>query len=59
MSVVVIEGSNGVGKSTIISYLEEMYELNVRKSIPDWFRKYLDIARKCEPNLQKKIFYWS
>ena len=57
MSVIVIEGSNGVGKSTIINELNNSYELSLRKSIPDWFRQYLEIARKCSPELQKKMYF--
>lgn len=56
MSIIVIEGSNGVGKSTIIKYLEKKYDVISKKSIPDWFRKYIIYARTCEPNIQKKIY---
>ena len=56
MAIVVIEGSNGVGKSTIIDYLSKEYNIISKKSIPDWFRKYIDFARDCEPNIQKQIY---
>ena len=56
MSIVVIEGSNGVGKTTIIDYLSKEYDIISKKSIPDWFRKYIVFARSCEPNIQKRIY---
>lgn len=56
MSIVVIEGSNGVGKTTIIDYLSKEYDIISKKSIPDWFRKYIVFARSCEPNIQKNIY---
>lgn len=56
MGIVVIEGSNGVGKTTIIDYLTKKYNIISKKSIPDWFRKYIEFARSCEPNLQKQIY---
>ena len=56
MSIVVIEGSNGVGKTTIIDYLSKEYDIISKKSIPDWFRKYIIFARSCEPNIQKRIY---
>lgn len=56
MGIVVIEGSNGVGKTTIIDYLSKEYDIIPKKSIPDWFRKYIEFARSCEPNVQKQIY---
>lgn len=56
MSIVVIEGSNGVGKTTIIDYLSREYNIISKKSVPDWFRKYITFARSCEPNIQKQIY---
>lgn len=56
MSIVVIEGSNGVGKTTIIDYLSKEYDIISKKSVPDWFRKYIEFARSCEPNIQKQIY---
>lgn len=56
MSVIVLEGTHGVGKSTVINGLNEKYDLECRKSIPDWFRKYLQFARSLEPETQKKVY---
>ena len=56
MSIVVIEGSNGVGKTTIIDYLSKKYDIISKKSVSDWFRKYIEFARSCEPNIQKQIY---
>jgi len=56
MSVIVFEGTHGAGKSTTIEKLNEKYNLECRKSIPDWFRKYLQFARGLEPVSQKKVY---
>ena len=56
MSVIVMEGSHGAGKSTIIKNMGERYELISLKSIPDWFRKYLSFARSLPPEIQKQVY---
>ena len=56
MSIVVLEGSNGTGKSTIIKLLNEKYFFNSTKSIPDWYRDITSKARKMDPISQKDIY---
>lgn len=56
MSVIVMEGSHGAGKSTMIKNMEERYDLVSLKSIPDWFRKYLSFARSLPPDIQKQVY---
>lgn len=56
MSVIVMEGTHCAGKSTVIDELTNRYDLISRKSIPDWFRKYLEFARSLEPDPQKKVY---
>lgn len=56
MSLVVIEGSNGTGKSTIIKEIKKIYNITDKKSVPDWFRKYIDFARSCPFEIQKEIY---
>ena len=56
MSIIVLEGSNGAGKSTIAKLLSEKYDLISLKSVPDWFREYLTFARKCPLKIQKEIY---
>ena len=56
MSVIVMEGSHGAGKSTIIKGMQERYNLVSLKSIPDWYRKYLPFARSLPPEIQKQVY---
>ncbi len=56
MSVIVFEGSHGVGKSTIINNVLEKYDIISLKSIPDWYRKYLPFARSLPPEIQKQVY---
>ena len=56
MSVIVMEGSHGAGKSTIIKGMEQRYDLVSLKSIPDWYRKYLPFARSLPPEIQKQVY---
>lgn len=56
MSVIVIEGSNGTGKTTVIKKMHENYNFISSKSIPDWFRKYIRFARNLTPELQKQVY---
>ena len=56
MSIIVMEGSNGAGKTTIIKNMQINYEFISKKSIPDWYRKYIPFARSLPPELQKKVY---
>ncbi len=56
MSILVLEGSNGSGKSTLIKHISKEYNIIPRTSIPDWYRKYIEFARTCNAELQKKIY---
>ena len=56
MSIVVIEGSNGTGKSTIIKKIKEIYNITDKKSVPNWFREYINFARNCPFEIQKEIY---
>jgi len=56
MSIVVLEGSNGTGKSTIIKLLEEKYIFTHSKSIPDKYRELVPKARKLDPETQKMVY---
>ena len=56
MSIIVIEGSNGTGKSTVIKKIKQIYNITDKKSVPDWFREYIDFARKCPLEIQKEIY---
>lgn len=56
MSLIVIEGSNGSGKTDIISRVIEKYDIIDKKSIPDWYRSKLEFARKCPFDMQKDIY---
>lgn len=56
MSIIVIEGSNGVGKTTLIRELEKKYDFVSAKSIPNWYRAYIEYARTLEPESQKRIY---
>ena len=54
--IYVIEGSNGVGKSSIINLLNEKYGIRVSKSVPEWFYQYIPMVRKL-PSKQELKFY--
>lgn len=56
MSLIVVEGSNGSGKTNIISRLIEKYDIIDKKSIPDWYRSKIEFARKCTFDIQKEIY---
>ncbi len=56
MSLIVIEGSNGSGKTSIISRITEKYDIIDKKSIPDWYRSEIEFARKCPFDIQKEIY---
>lgn len=56
MSIVVLEGSNGVGKTTIASKICQKYDIVGIKSVPNWFREYIDFARNCPLEIQKEIY---
>lgn len=56
MSILVVEGSNGSGKSTVIKDLKSIYNITDKKSVPDWFREYIDFARSCPFPIQKEIY---
>lgn len=56
MSLIVIEGSNGSGKTSIISRITEKYDIIDKKSIPDWYRSKIEFARKCPFDIQKEIY---
>ena len=56
MAIIVIEGSNGVGKTTIINELYKRLKIFPKKSVPDWFRQYIPIARTYSPEIQKEIY---
>lgn len=56
MSFIVIEGSNGVGKTTLIKNMEKKYDFISLKSIPDWYREYIPFARSLEPEIQKQMY---
>ena len=56
MSIVVLEGSNGVGKSTIANILSNNEDMILMKSVPDWFQKYISFARSCPLEIQKEIY---
>ena len=56
MSVIVIEGSNGVGKTTLINNMALTYDFISLKSVPDWYQKYIPFARSLPPEDQKKVY---
>lgn len=56
MGIIIVEGSNGTGKTTLIKKLNEKYDFISLKSVPDWYRKYLPFARSLEPELQKQVY---
>ena len=56
MSFIVMEGSHGAGKSTIIKGMQDRYNLITLKSIPDWYRKYIPFARSLPPQIQKQVY---
>lgn len=56
MSLIVIEGSNGSGKTSIISRITEKYDIIDKKSIPNWYRSEIEFARKCPFDIQKEIY---
>ena len=56
MSIIVMEGSNGAGKTTIIKNMQINYDFISAKSIPDWYRKYIPFARSLPSELQKKVY---
>lgn len=56
MSLIVLEGSHGVGKSSTIRELNNMFDIITLKSVPDWYRKYIPFARSMKPEIQKKIY---
>lgn len=51
-----VEGSNCSGKTTLINKLVERYHYKAVKSVPDWFRQYINYARQQEPEIQKNIY---
>ena len=56
MSIIVIEGSNGAGKTTVIKNMQIRYNFVSSKSVPDWYRKYIPFARNLAPELQKQVY---
>ena len=56
MSIIVIEGSNGAGKTTVIKNMQIRYNFVSSKSVPDWYRKYIPFARSLAPELQKQVY---
>lgn len=56
MSIIVIEGSNGTGKTTVIKEMQREYNFVSSKSVPEWFRKYIPFARSLTPELQKYVY---
>lgn len=56
MSIIVVEGSNGSGKSTIIDKITNYYDIVSMKSVPGWFREYIEFARSCPLKIQKEIY---
>ena len=40
--VVVFEGSNGSGKSSVIQILRDKYHICISKAVPEWFYKYIE-----------------
>ena len=58
MSLIVIEGSNGSGKTEIVNRMTKKYDIIDKKSIPDWYRSEIEIARKCPFDIQKEIYLY-
>ena len=58
MSLVVVEGSNGSGKTEIIKKLTEQFNIVGKKSIPNWYRSSIEFARRCSLDLQKVIYLY-
>jgi len=56
MSIIVVEGSNGTAKTTVIREMQRYYNFVSSKSVPDWFRKYIPFARSLAPELQKRLY---
>lgn len=53
---VCLEGSNGVGKTTVLKVLSEKYQLKVSKSVPEWFQKYILDVRKLPSDQEYKLY---
>lgn len=53
---VILEGSNGVGKTTVIQELSETYGVQIRKSVPEWFQIYITDVRKLPPEKEYKLY---
>ena len=58
MSLIVIEGSNGSGKTEIVNRMTKKYDIIDKKSIPDWYRSEIEFARKCPFDIQKEIYLY-
>ena len=57
MAIIVIEGSNYSGKSTIIDKIvSDNSDIIPAKSVPDWFREYIPFARTLPPKQQQMIY---
>ena len=54
MSLIVIEGSNGSGKTEVINRIIKKYDIIDKKSIPDWYRSKIEFARECPLDIKKK-----
>ena len=58
MSLIVMEGSNGSGKTEIVNRMTKKYDIIDKKSIPDWYRSEIEFARKCPFDIQKEIYLY-
>lgn len=53
---VILEGSNGVGKTTVTQELSETYGVRIQKSVPKWFRAYITDVRRLPPEKEYKLY---
>ncbi|RKI99820.1 hypothetical protein D7X87_24300 [bacterium D16-54] len=51
-----VEGSNGVGKTTVLKLLADKYQLKISKSVPEWFRGYISDVRALCPKQEYKLY---
>lgn len=58
MSLIIIEGSNGSGKTEVINRITQKYDIIDKKSIPEWYRSEIEFARKCPFDIQKTIYLY-
>lgn len=53
---IAIEGSNGSGKSTCLSLLNVEYKIPIKKSVSEWFYKYIPDVRDMSP--ESELYFY-